>query len=64
MHRGWNTQRVSFKLRLARPVACGSAHLGDHDLMALRAEAEKYLMVGALNVVECVAFVGAIKPTR
>ena len=36
--------------------------LGDHDLMAVRTEAEKYLMMGALNLVECVAFVGADKP--
>ena len=38
--------------------------LGDHDLMAVRTEAEKYLMMGALNLVECVAFVGADKPRR
>ena len=38
--------------------------LGDHDLMAVRTEAEKYLMMAALNLVECVAFIGAIKPTR
>ena len=38
--------------------------LGDHDLMAVRTEAEKYLMLGALNLVECVAFVGADKPRR
>ena len=38
--------------------------LGDHDLMAVRTEAEKYLMLGALNLVECVAFVGAVEPTR
>jgi hypothetical protein len=39
-------------------------YLGDHDLMAVRTEAEKYLMMGALNLVECVAFVGADKPRR
>ena len=38
--------------------------LGDNDLMAVRTEAEKYLMLGALNLVECVAFVGAVEPTR
>jgi hypothetical protein len=38
--------------------------LGDHDLMAVRTEAEKYLMMGALNLVECVAFVEAVKPRR
>lgn len=38
--------------------------LGDNDLMGVRTEAEKYLMLGALNLVECVAFVGAAKATR
>ena len=38
--------------------------LDDHDLMAVRTEAEKYLMLGALNLVECVAFVGAVNPQR
>ena len=33
-------------------------YLREHDLMAVRTEAEKYLMLGALNLVECVAFVG------
>ena len=39
-------------------------YLGDHDLMAVRTEAEKYLMLGALNLVECLAFVGVVKPSR
>ena len=39
-------------------------YLGDHDLMDVRTEAEKYLMLGALNLVECLAFVGAVKPSR
>jgi len=34
-------------------------HLGDHDLMQVRTEAEKYLMMAALNLVECLADVGA-----
>ena len=38
--------------------------LDEHDLMAVRTEAEKYLMMAALNLVECVAFVGAVKTTR
>ena len=38
--------------------------LGDHDLMAVGTEAEKYPMMGALNLVECVAFVGADKPQQ
>jgi hypothetical protein len=32
--------------------------------MAVRPEAEQYLMMAARNLVECVAFVGAVKPTR
>ncbi len=39
-------------------------YLGDHDLMDVRTEAEKYLMLGALNLVECLAFVGVVKPSR
>jgi transposase len=39
-------------------------HLGDHDLIAVRTEAEKYLMMAALNLVECVAFAGAIQPRQ
>lgn len=38
--------------------------LEEHDLMAVRTEAEKYLMMAALNLVECVAFVGADRPRR
>jgi len=29
------------------------------DLLAVRTEAEKYLLLGTLNLVECVAFVGS-----
>lgn len=40
--------------------------LDENDLMAVRTEGEKYLMLGVLNLVECVAFVGAgqVKPER
>lgn len=34
-------------------------HLGDHDLLKVRTDAEKYLLMAALNLVECVAFAGA-----
>jgi hypothetical protein len=34
-------------------------YLGDHDLMQVRTDAEKYLMLAALNLVECLADVGA-----
>ncbi len=33
--------------------------LGEHGLLAVRTEAEKYLLLGTLNLVECVGFVGA-----
>jgi hypothetical protein len=34
-------------------------YLGEHDLLRVRTEAEKYLLMAALNLVECVAFVGS-----
>jgi hypothetical protein len=34
-------------------------YLGDHDLLRVRTEAEKYLLLAALNLAECVAFVGS-----
>jgi len=34
-------------------------HLGEHDLLGVRTDAEKYLMLACLNLVECVAYVGA-----
>lgn len=34
-------------------------HLGEHDLLSVRTEAEKFLLLAALNLVECVAFVGS-----
>jgi hypothetical protein len=33
-------------------------YLGDHDLLSVRTDAEKYLLLAALNLVECIAFVG------
>jgi hypothetical protein len=39
-------------------------YLGDHDLLAVRTDAEKFLMLGALNLVECVAFVGSATASR
>jgi hypothetical protein len=39
-------------------------HLRDHDLLAVRTDAEKYLLVGVLNLVECVAFVGSPASAR
>lgn len=39
-------------------------YLGDHDLLAVRTEAEKYLLLATLNLVECVAFVGSVATAR
>jgi hypothetical protein len=39
-------------------------YLGDHDLLAVRTEAEKYLLLGALNLAECVAFVRPAAASR
>ena len=35
-------------------------YLGDHDLLRVRTDPEKYLLLAALNLVECLADVGAI----
>jgi len=34
-------------------------HLGHHDLLRVRTDAEKFLLLAALNLVECIAYVGA-----
>lgn len=34
-------------------------YLGDHDLLSVRTDAEKFLLLGALNLAECVAFIGS-----
>ena len=39
-------------------------HLGDHDLLRVRTDAEKYLLLAALNLVECIALVGGRPPAR
>ena len=33
-------------------------YLGEHDLLRVRTDAEKYLLLAALNLVECIAFAG------
>ena len=33
-------------------------YLGEHDLLRVRTEPEKYLLLAALNLVECIAFAG------
>ena len=39
-------------------LAFAYGYLGDHDLLQVRTDAEKYLMLAALNLVECLAEVG------
>ena len=34
-------------------------YLGEHDLLRVRTDAERYLLLACLNLVECVAYVGA-----
>lgn len=34
-------------------------YLGDHDLLRVRTDAEKYLLLATLNLAECIAFVGS-----
>ena len=34
-------------------------HLGQHDLLSVRTDAEKYMLLACLNLVECVAYTGA-----
>jgi hypothetical protein len=34
-------------------------YLGDHHLLRVRTDAEKFLVLAALNLVECVAYVGS-----
>lgn len=40
------------------PEEAQTEYLGDHDLPKVRTDAEKFLMLAAHNLVECVAFVG------
>lgn len=39
-------------------------HLGLHDLLRVRTDAERFLLLAALNLVECVAYVGAQLQSR
>jgi hypothetical protein len=40
-------------------LAFAYGYLGDHDLLSVRTDAEKFLLLGVLNLTECVAFVGS-----
>jgi hypothetical protein len=37
-------------------------YLTEHDLLGVRTDAQKFLLLAALNLVECIAFVGARAP--
>jgi hypothetical protein len=39
-------------------------YLGDHDLLRVRTDAEKYLLLATLNLAECVAFIGSAASLR
>lgn len=39
-------------------------YLGEHDLLRARTDAERFLLLAALNLVECVAYVGAQLQSR
>jgi hypothetical protein len=39
-------------------------YLGDHDLLRVRTEAEKYLLLATLNLAECIAFIGSATSLR
>lgn len=40
-------------------LAFAYGYLGEHDLLQVRTEGEKYLLLAVLNLVECIAYVGA-----
>lgn len=40
-------------------LAFAWGYLRDNDLLGVRTEAEKFLLLAALNIVECIAFAGA-----
>lgn len=43
----------------ALPARVVYGYLGDHDLLRVRTDPEKFLLLAALNLVECVAEVGS-----
>ena len=54
----WSTSRFAPRF-LVYPHAFVYGYLGEHDLLRVRTEAEKYLLMAALNLLECVADVGS-----
>jgi hypothetical protein len=45
-------------------LAFAYGYLSEHDLLRVRTDAEKFLLLAALNLVECVAYVGAQLQSR
>jgi hypothetical protein len=43
-------------------LAFASGHLQDNDMLPIRTEAQKFLVLATLNIVECIAFAGARLP--
>lgn len=56
---GQVTQRYLADHREQFLLAFAYGYLGDHDLLRVRTDAEKFLLLAVFNLVECVAFVGA-----
>jgi len=40
-------------------LAFAYGYLGDHDLLKVRTDPEKYLLLAVFNLVDCIAYVGA-----
>lgn len=54
-----STQQYIDEHREQYRLAFTYGYLGDNDLLSARTEAEKFLLLAALNLVECIAFAGA-----
>ncbi|SDC44791.1 hypothetical protein SAMN05444679_10392 [Variovorax sp. CF079] len=44
-------------------LAFAYGYLGEHDLLSVRNDAEKFLLLAVLNLVECIALVGTQPPS-
>ena len=53
-----STQQYIDEQREPYLLAFAYGHLGENDLLGVRTEAEKSLMLATLNLVECIAFAG------
>ncbi len=54
-----STQQYINEHRERHLLAFAYDHLRDNDLLGARTEAEKFLLLATLNLVECIAFAGA-----